>query len=411
MNRSSCRPQNVRSPVVRRPPALPRNSVALVILVSLLAGTAGGTAADAQESQTLLEDLRRLELPEAAAPGLVADRPTESGWQLLQSPSTGRRVEVFLPRAVDPTKSVPAAIFLHGQDSPPRLYRERVQQAAEELGVLMVLPHAGRFGTWGFSGDSQVIAESTRFAVQAGADPERIGIAGHSAGGAYAYVQAYLGPQRFSGVFSMNARYIEIEPADGFKPPIRMFYGSEDRNFKQGALQALARQWERLGIIWEDDLAIGYQHHEWPAAALVEGLRFATTPSGAAGPSLPSSACEQASDTRLCLVDGRFEVEVKWWNPGGSSDAAAGRARVVPIRNRNSGLFWFFSEANWEMIVKVLNGCSINGNYWVFAAATTDRAYQIRVTDTFVERTVTYESDGGHPAPALTDTEALSSCP
>lgn len=34
---------------------------------------------------------------------------------------------------------------------------------------------------------------------------------------------------------------------------------------------------------------------------------------------------------------------------------------------------WFFSSTKWELLVNVLNGCSANNRYWVFAAATTKR--------------------------------------
>ncbi len=53
----------------------------------------------------------------------------------------------------------------------------------------------------------------------------------------------------------------------------------------------------------------------------------------------------------------------------------------VGWRSDESGLFWFFSEENAEMLVKVLNGCDINGHWWVFVAPATDLGFNLYVLD------------------------------
>jgi hypothetical protein len=53
----------------------------------------------------------------------------------------------------------------------------------------------------------------------------------------------------------------------------------------------------------------------------------------------------------------------------------------VPFSSADSGLFYFFNENNWEMLVKVVDGCAFNNHYWVFAAATTNIEYVLTVTD------------------------------
>ena len=63
------------------------------------------------------------------------------------------------------------------------------------------------------------------------------------------------------------------------------------------------------------------------------------------------------------------------------------------------------------MLVKVLNGCALNNRYWVFAAATTDVGYTLRVTDTETGRIKTYTNQVGQAAPAITDTDAFATCP
>ena len=77
----------------------------------------------------------------------------------------------------------------------------------------------------------------------------------------------------------------------------------------------------------------------------------------------------------------------------------------------DSGLFWFFSDNNWEMLVKVLDGCAINGHYWVFSAATTNVGYTLRVIDTDNGAVQEYVNPLGVAADAVTDTGAFATCP
>ena len=72
---------------------------------------------------------------------------------------------------------------------------------------------------------------------------------------------------------------------------------------------------------------------------------------------------------------------------------------------------WFFTPNNWEMLVKVLDGCSLNGHFWVFAAATTDVEYVLRVTDMQTGAVREYSNPLGNAAAAITDTSAFSACP
>jgi ELWxxDGT repeat protein len=109
--------------------------------------------------------------------------------------------------------------------------------------------------------------------------------------------------------------------------------------------------------------------------------------------------------SRLCLQDGRFEVEVAFSAPDGASDAGQ-RA----LTSESSGVFTFFSPANWELTVKVLDGCAINDRFWVFAAATTDVEYELRVLDRASGQRRTYRNEAGTLAAAVTDTGAFATC-
>jgi hypothetical protein len=111
-------------------------------------------------------------------------------------------------------------------------------------------------------------------------------------------------------------------------------------------------------------------------------------------------------ETDLLLRDGRFRLAVTWDDPfnGGS-----GVGRPLPESDQ-SGSFWFFEEANRELLVKVLDGRAINGHWWVFYGSLTNVGFTLTVTDQASGETRTYEN------PPLTfasrgDTEAFGEQP
>ncbi len=117
----------------------------------------------------------------------------------------------------------------------------------------------------------------------------------------------------------------------------------------------------------------------------------------------PAGTCEADPETR-CLQDSRYSVVVDWWNGEGHS----GRGIVVHAGTNDSGLFRFFDRDNWEVLIKVLDGCALNGHVWVFGASTTDLGYLIRVTDTVTGTAKEYRNEPGLPAPAITDATAFA---
>ena len=130
---------------------------------------------------------------------------------------------------------------------------------------------------------------------------------------------------------------------------------------------------------------------------------FAYNDRGYSRASAPSGSCRADAET-LCLQDSRFEVKVNWWKADGES----GVGRVVEAGTDDSGLFRFFDPLNWEVLIKVLDGCRTNGRMWVLGASTTDLGYRIRVTDTITEESRSYTNEPGQPAPAIVDTKAFS---
>lgn len=79
------------------------------------------------------------------------------------------------------------------------------------------------------------------------------------------------------------------------------------------------------------------------------------------------------SATRACVQGGRFSIEVYLFSTNSFAQ--------VFTSSSESAVFWFFSSSNWEVVAKVLNGCAINNNYWVFAAGATSQNYQVNFFD------------------------------
>ena len=112
-----------------------------------------------------------------------------------------------------------------------------------------------------------------------------------------------------------------------------------------------------------------------------------------------------AGDETLCLDGGRFEAELEW-----TSATDSGRGQVVPFGSDSSGLFWFFRPDNWEMLLKMVDGCPLNDRFWVFFAATTNVGFRLTVTDTETGVVQTYDNPQGQAALPVTDTQAFATC-
>lgn len=114
---------------------------------------------------------------------------------------------------------------------------------------------------------------------------------------------------------------------------------------------------------------------------------------------------EPGSRSIASLHQGRFSVAVTWRVP-----ARSGIGWVVPDPNDppvDAALFWFFAPENWELLVKVLDGCSLNGHWWVIGAAATNVEFGVFVQDNVTQKTWTHRNAPGVLAPAFADVEAF----
>jgi len=118
--------------------------------------------------------------------------------------------------------------------------------------------------------------------------------------------------------------------------------------------------------------------------------------------------CVEDQNT-ICLRSGRFQVSVDWQRP---PDFPGLRPALVSnLRTSDSGIFYFQNPNNLEFLLKIVNGCSLNNNYWVFFAATTDVEFTVTVVDTQNGMQKVYTNPLGQPADAVTDTAAFATCP
>ncbi len=173
-------------------------------------------------------------------------------------------------------------------------------------------------------------------------------------------------------------------------------------------LPASARAYTATGL--ENDISYLFAVRALTANGASETEFLTTRPrAGRQLPPLPEPTLSHQGPCRpdlerVCLQDSRFEVKAQWWRPKGASGAGL----AVPESTVDSGLFRFFDSRNWEVLIKVLDGCANNGHMWVLGASTTDLGYRISVTDTVTGERRQYENEPGRPAPAIVDNEAFS---
>ena len=135
------------------------------------------------------------------------------------------------------------------------------------------------------------------------------------------------------------------------------------------------------------------------AAAALATLSFLAVP---ARPAAAQAGPCVANATTLCLNASRFRVQVTWRVP---SQGTSGVGNGITLTG-DTGEFWFFSANNIELVIKVVDGTSFNGHFWVFYGALSNLEYDIVVTDTTTGAVKTYHNPLGTTA-SLADVEAF----
>lgn len=129
----------------------------------------------------------------------------------------------------------------------------------------------------------------------------------------------------------------------------------------------------------------------------------AELPAPAPEPPPTTTFCSRTDRENLCLLGGRFRVDATWNSFDGSEGYAIGDSDL--------GSFWFFSPNNVELLVKALDGCAINGHYWIFGSGLTNVGVRMLVTDTHTDRQKTYENPLGQAFAPILDTQAFACWP
>lgn len=332
--------------------------------------------------------------------GLAPDE-AHANWQQVDfADEGGNYAWIFLPTS--PTTGfdpLPVVIFFHGSGSHPEGWLDFLGAAASAEPVAIIAPKSEEFLTFHPGADDVTVELALEFLEgTVPIDRNRISLAGHSAGGGHAMVMAYSRRLGVNAVFTLGSPYrtiLDVADAD-VTPPIRMYYGTNDPNYEASRV-ALQDQWDRLGVPWELDVGVGFGHSDWPDGTLEAGFEFLRD-----HPYATVGGCEP-SDTTLCLRDGAYAVSATWADfEGNGGDAMAASARTA-----ESGLLTFFSDSNWELQIKVLDGCGLNGHRWVFAAGTTNVGFVLRVEEMATGEVMTYENPLGMATESILDTSAF----
>ena len=120
-------------------------------------------------------------------------------------------------------------------------------------------------------------------------------------------------------------------------------------------------------------------------------------PASAAAASQSAGACVPGPE-RLCLLNGRFALEVRFVDPNAKDAEAPAETpgQVLPsLTTEQTGFFWFFDESNIELAAKVLDGRALNGRHWLLYGGLSDVEYTLTATDTVTGLTKVYENEQG----------------
>ena len=141
-----------------------------------------------------------------------------------------------------------------------------------------------------------------------------------------------------------------------------------------------------------------------PFAAALPSAQAAGSVS--AQPASPEGGCTPDATT-LCLNQGRFEVKIDYRTAQGAT--GFGQAHGL---TSDSGYFWFFDDANVELVIKVIDGCGFNDRYWVFAGGLTNVETHLTVRDTLHPAAVFQRTNPlNQPFAPILSIDAFDTCP
>lgn len=128
---------------------------------------------------------------------------------------------------------------------------------------------------------------------------------------------------------------------------------------------------------------------------------------GAASPA-PAKEASAASGPSgpILLGDGRFQVTAEFVTAPG----AAPQPMPGALLTDDAAYLWFFDSNNVEVFLKVVDGCTVNDRFWVFAAGLTNVEVRITVVDTQTGEPKVYVNPPGQAFQPILDTSAFEGC-
>jgi plastocyanin len=117
-----------------------------------------------------------------------------------------------------------------------------------------------------------------------------------------------------------------------------------------------------------------------------------------------ATPCDDAN--AVCLAGGRFEATVEYHR----SPLDRQTGRILLPEAPGAGLFSSSQSADPQLLVNVVDGCNVNGHYWLYLATAADLEVTVRVRDTQTGRTWAYFNPAGRVPAPVRDVEAFAAC-
>ncbi len=114
-------------------------------------------------------------------------------------------------------------------------------------------------------------------------------------------------------------------------------------------------------------------------------------------------AATDCSPRPVTTLSGGYDVRMCFETPSGLQTAAAN----YHLESDNSALLYFFDRDNAEILLKILDGCAVNGHRWVFTAPVTNVAFRLEIVERSTGRRFEQRNAAGRTAQTEGDTTAF----